>query len=66
MKIKYDTNADAAYMSVAPGKIQKTVPLNEHIIIDFDSRQNIVGIELLGVSHLLRAVIAKRSVEAVA
>lgn len=50
MKINYDKVADAIYFSIKIGKLAKTIPVNEHLNIDVDSRGETIGIELLEAS----------------
>jgi len=52
MRIQYDKQADAMYIYLREkGKIEKTVKVNENILVDIDKKGNIVGIEILGVSE---------------
>jgi uncharacterized protein YuzE len=48
LRTKYDEQADAAYIYVnEQGKVDKTIKLNEGILVDVDSQKKIVGIEIL-------------------
>ncbi len=49
--MKYDAVADAAYLKVGNGKVVKTLKMQDHLIIDVDIENNVVGIEILDVSH---------------
>jgi len=54
MKIKYDPEVDAAYISFKTGHIEvTTVRINEDIAIDFGPEEEIVGIEVLDASKHL-------------
>ena len=54
MKISYDSEVDAAYLSFKRGRTQvTTVRLTEDIAVDFDSHEEIVGIEVLDASKHL-------------
>ena len=48
MKIRYDKEANAAYISFRDkGKTKKTVPVNDDIIVDFGANGNVMGVEVL-------------------
>jgi uncharacterized protein YuzE len=48
MKIRYDKEANAAYISFREnGKTEKTVPVNDDINVDFGAHGNVVGVEVL-------------------
>ncbi len=54
MKIKYDPEVDAAYISFKEGIVQvTTMRITEDIAIDFGPREEIVGIEILDASEHL-------------
>ncbi len=57
MKIEYDKEVDAAYIRITQdikeGMAKKTVALNEDIILDFDSSDKLIGIEILNASKHL-------------
>ncbi len=49
MELKYDAEADAAYIKVSHGRIAQTQEESDVCILDLDARGNLVGIELLSV-----------------
>jgi uncharacterized protein YuzE len=52
MKIKYDSDVDAAYISFKKGPIEvTTIRLSEDIAIDLGPNEEIVGIEILDASE---------------
>ena len=51
MKITYDKEADAMYLSVARGKVKKTVEVNPRVIVDMGEKGRVIGVELLFVSQ---------------
>ena len=54
MKIKYDPEVDAAYISFKKGPIHvTTVRVTEDLAIDFGPKEEIVGIEILDASQHL-------------
>jgi uncharacterized protein YuzE len=57
MKFEYDKNGDSAYIylkyPINDGEAKKTVELNENIILDFDDKNKIIGIEILNASKVL-------------
>lgn len=58
MKFEYDKEADAAYIylddSIVDAQAEKTMELNEDIILDFDKNGKLLGIEILNASKVLR------------
>lgn len=55
MKINYDTIADALYLSIRKGKVSKSIKTEAHIIVDVDSKGNVLGIEVLEASKQLKS-----------
>ncbi len=54
MKIKYDPEVDAAYISFKKGPTQvSTIRLTEDIAVDFGEHEEIIGIEILDASEHL-------------
>ncbi len=54
MKIKYDSEVDAAYISFKKGKTEvTTIRLNDDVAIDLGPNEEIVGIEILDASARL-------------
>ncbi len=54
MKIKYDPEVDAAYISFKKGPTQvTTIRLSEEIAIDLGAHEELVGIEILDASEQL-------------
>lgn len=51
MKVKYDKEADACYISLNGKVIHKTITITEGCNLDLDENDNVVGIELLELSH---------------
>ena len=50
MEIIYDKGADAIYIRFSEGKFAKNKKIDDFTIIDLDSNENILGIELLDFS----------------
>lgn len=50
MQITYDAEADAAYIQVAKGKVQKTLKITDAVLVNVDKRGQALGVELLVVS----------------
>lgn len=64
MKFKYDKEVDAGYIYVKypikKGEAKKTIHFNENIILDFDKKGKLLGIEILNARKVVgRKVIAK-------
>ena len=57
MKIEIDKEVDAAYIYLEDqsktGEVARTITVNENIILDFDSSNRLVGIEVLNASKNL-------------
>jgi len=51
MNIQYDKIADALYMRIREGVVEKTIPVDERILADVDKDGNTLGIEMLEVSR---------------
>jgi uncharacterized protein YuzE len=55
MQISYDKEADALYIRLLEGDFQcRTVRVTDDIALDFGAGEKIVGIEVLGASHLFK------------
>ncbi len=56
MKVNYDKEADAAYISltkIGPGEVKHTIELDKNIILDFNSQKRLIGIEILSASKVI-------------
>jgi len=57
MKLKYDKEADAAYIylkgNICAGEVKKTISTSENINLDFDKEQKLIGIEILNASKVM-------------
>ena len=51
MKISYDKMADALYIYLRKGRATKTIKVSSRLLVDVDRRGNVLGIEMLDVSH---------------
>ena len=58
MKFEYDKEADAAYLyieyPIADGQVKRSVEMNEDIILDFDEKGKLLGVEILNASKVLK------------
>lgn len=55
--ITYDEQVDALYMKLLKNRVYRTVEAEENrIIIDLDEDDNVVGIEIVDMSHMLPKV----------
>ncbi len=50
MKATYDKEADAMYIQLQKGKVNKTQRVSEWVLADVDKKGHVLGIELLFVS----------------
>ena len=57
MKLEYDKEVDAAYIyiehPIKEGAVKKTIELNEDIILDFDNKGKLLGVEILNASKIM-------------
>ena len=57
MKFEYDEDVDAAYVylehPIKNGEVKKTIELNENIILDFDKKGKLLGMEILNASKVM-------------
>ena len=51
MKISYDQDADAMYIRLRDGEINKTKEIDDNTILDYDKKGNVIGVELLFVKE---------------
>lgn len=56
-KVEYDKEVDAAYVylqyPIKGGEVKKTIELNENIILDFDQKEKLLGVEILNASKVM-------------
>lgn len=66
-RVDYDQEADAIYVDISDKKAQKTIELTEHILVDFASNGQIVGLEILDaseeISKLFNRVVSKAEIK---
>lgn len=53
MKIDYDKIADAVYIRAHKGTTAKTKKFDANLIVDFDAKGNVRGVEILNASEWL-------------
>ena len=57
MKFEYDKEVDAAFIyieyPIADKQVKQTIELNENIILDFDDKGKLLGVEILSASKIL-------------
>lgn len=63
MKITYDPDADAMYITLKEEKVHKTREIDENIIFDYDSKGIVIGIELLFVKERFPKLLQEIQVE---
>ncbi len=51
MKMRYDPDADAMYITLRKGDVHHTKEIDKNTIIDFDRNGSILGIEILFVQE---------------
>lgn len=55
MKIRYDKQVDAMYISLAKGKYDNTRKISDVILVDEDKKGKVLGIEILDASKNISA-----------
>lgn len=50
MKIEFDPIADALYIDLVDGEVEKTTEVSPGVMLDYDAAGNVLGIEMLYVS----------------
>lgn len=57
MKLQYDKEVDAAYIyleyPIKDKAVEKTIQLNDNIILDFNTNGKLMGVEIIDASKLL-------------
>jgi len=51
MKIEYSKEADAIYVYFKEDYVAKSTEIEDGVVIDFDEKGHLIGIEVLDVSH---------------
>ena len=59
MKIEFDPIADALYIELADGEVEKTEEIRPGMILDYDASGNVLGIEMLYISKRENAPLQK-------
>lgn len=55
MKIEFDPIADALYIELADGDVERTEEIGPGVILDYDASGNVMGIEMLYISKREKA-----------
>jgi uncharacterized protein YuzE len=50
MKIEFDPIADALYVELSDGEVERSEQITPGVILDYDVQGNVVGVEVLSVS----------------
>lgn len=64
MKVEYDDDADALYISVRKGEYKISEEISDDVIIDLDENCRIIGIEILGISDKIENGLLKQMLKA--
>ena len=51
MKIRYDSDADAMYITLKEDRVDHTKEIDENTIIDFNKAGQVIGVEILFVKE---------------
>ena len=63
MKIKYDPDADAMYITLRKEKVARTKEIDDNTIIDFDKKGQVIGVEILFVKERNPDILRELQVE---
>ena len=63
MKIKYDSDADAMYITFRESKVDHTKEIDKNTIVDFDKNNQVIGIEILFVKERNPSLLREFQVE---
>jgi uncharacterized protein YuzE len=55
MNISYDPNYDVMYLKFSDGKIVDTIEVEANVLIDYGPQGEIMGIEIIEASKLIKA-----------
>ena len=47
MEIRYDREAGAVYIRIGGGKVAESEEVDDGVIVDYDEKGNVIGIEIL-------------------
>ena len=50
LQLKLDPKADAAYVTFSDSPVARTREQSDQIVVDYDEKNNVVGVEVLGIS----------------
>jgi uncharacterized protein YuzE len=56
MKVRYDSEVDALYITLADGNATDSDELKPGVIVDFDAEGNVIGLEVLHVKKRSPAI----------
>ncbi len=54
LKFKYSLNIDPLWIDIQEGKVDDTIEIARDLFFDFDEHKNILSIEMLDASRLLK------------
>lgn len=63
MKIRYDPDADAMYLTLRKDKVARTKEIDDNTIIDFNKSGQVIGVEILFVKERNLSLLKELQVE---
>ena len=66
MKIRYDSEADAIYITLTDDIVKKTKEIDDNTIIDFNNKGKVIGMEILFVKERNPQLLKEFKVENIA
>ena len=63
MKIRYDPDADAMYLTLRKDKVARTKEIDENTVIDFNKNGQVIGVEILFVKERNPGLLKELQVE---
>jgi len=63
IKISFDEDNDILYLSLKEGAVIDSEEVAENVRVEYDSRRNIVGIEIFNITKILATALSKKTRE---
>lgn len=53
MNLNYDPKTDSLYLNLAKGKYDRSKKISENVLVDFDKKGNVLGVEVLSAKKMI-------------
>lgn len=61
MEIKYDPKMDTLYLLLVKGKYKASRKVSDNVVVDFDKKNKILGIEILAVKDTIPSFLPRQN-----